>query len=211
VSLLKSEMIETGRDDLAAYQESRPPFVEEEAISRMIRLAEETGCALYVVHTSVGRGPQLAAQARSRGIDVSLETCPHYLLRSAEDLDLDSSAKISPPLRRREQQEGLWRGLFEGSVQSLGSDHVPFRKSGDSIWKEKPGVVSFPWELPLLLHFGVHERGLPLSRLVEVNSYFPARRFGLYPRKGCRGLETPGLARTYDSEGPRRLRGRQGG
>ena len=68
---------------------------------------------------------------------------------------------------------------------SLGSDHVPFfPKEGEDLWTEKPGIVSFPWELPLLLTEGVHNRGLPLSRLVEMNSYTPARRFGLYPRKG---------------------------
>jgi len=61
---------------------------------------------------------------------------------------------------------------------------VPFRKNGGDLWSEKPGVVSFAWELPLMLHFGVHERGLPLSRLVRLNSYNPARRFGLLPRKG---------------------------
>jgi dihydroorotase-like cyclic amidohydrolase len=62
---------------------------------------------------------------------------------------------------------------------------VPFfPKKGEDLWKEKPGIVSFPWELPLLISEGVHKRGLPLSRLVEMNSYTPARRFGLYPHKG---------------------------
>jgi dihydroorotase-like cyclic amidohydrolase len=62
---------------------------------------------------------------------------------------------------------------------------VPFfPKEGKDLWAEKPGIVSFPWELPLLLSHGVHDRGLPLPRLVELNSYGPARRFGLYPRKG---------------------------
>jgi dihydroorotase-like cyclic amidohydrolase len=118
-------------------------------------------------------------------VDVTIETCPHYLTRSCYDPDLDMRAKISPPLRDRDELEGLWRGIFAGTVRSLGSDHVPFfPKEGTDLWKEKPGIVSFPWELPLLLHHGVHERGLPLPRLVELNSYTPARRFGLYPRKG---------------------------
>jgi len=185
VSFLKKEMMATGRQDLAAYTESRPAFVEEEAIARMIRLSELTGCPLYIVHTTVGSGPDMAAEARSRGIDVTIETCPHYLTRTAYDPDLDATAKISPPLRDRGELDGLWRGMLNGNVGTLGTDHVPFIKTGADVWKEKPGVVSFAWELPLMLHFGVHERGMPLSRLVELNSYNPARRFGLYPRKGA--------------------------
>ena len=185
VQLLKTEMMATGRQDLAAYTESRPVFVEEEAIARMIRLAELTGCPLYIVHTTAAKGPQMAAEARARGVDVTIETCPHYLTRTAYDPDLDATAKISPPLRDTEQLEGLWRGVLNGTVGTIGTDHVPFQKNGGDLWKEKPGVVSFPWELALMLHFGVHQRGMSLSRLVELNSYNPARQFGLYPQKGA--------------------------
>jgi dihydroorotase-like cyclic amidohydrolase len=184
-SWLKHELIATGRQDLAAYTESRPAFCEVETIGRMIFLAELTGCPLYVVHTTVGDGPVVAEAARARGVDVTIETCPHYLTRTAYDDDLDMRAKISPPLRDRSELEGLWRGIFRGTVRSLGSDHVPFfPKEGKDLWTEKPGIVSFPWELPLLLSEGVHRRGLPLTRLVEMNSYTPARRFSLFPRKG---------------------------
>jgi dihydroorotase-like cyclic amidohydrolase len=184
-SWLKEELKATGRQDLGAYTESRPAFCEEETIKRMIFLAERTGCPLHIVHTSVGMGPVLAAEARGRGIDVTVETCPHYLTRTCYDADLDMRAKISPPLRDRSELEGLWRGMLGGSVYSLGTDHVPFRpKKGEDLWSEVPGVVSFPWELALMLHFGVLERGLPLYRLVELNAYHPARRFGLWPRKG---------------------------
>jgi dihydroorotase-like cyclic amidohydrolase len=184
-SWLKMELQATGRQDLGAFTESRPAFCEVETIGRMLFLAELTGCPLYVVHTTVGQGPVIAEQARARGVDVTIETCPHYLTRSCYDPDLDMRAKISPPLRDREEIEGLWRGIFAGTVRSLGSDHVPFYpKEGKDLWAEKPGIVSFPWELPLLLHHGVHERGLPLSRLVELSSANPAKRFGLYPRKG---------------------------
>ncbi|MGH3451616.1 MAG: amidohydrolase family protein [Haloechinothrix sp.] len=95
-------------------------------------------------------------------------------------------ARRAPPLRDREEIEGPWRGIFDGTVGSLVSDHVPFfPKEGVDLWREKPGIASFPWELPLLLHEGVHNRGLPLPQLVRLNSYGPARRFGLYPRKGA--------------------------
>lgn len=182
---IKRDIVATGRQDLAAYTESRPVVCEVETIRRMIFLAERTGCALQIVHTSVGEGPELAARARARGVDVTVETCYHYLTRTAYDSDLDMRAKISPPLRDQEQQEWLWRGVFAGKVNSIGSDHVPFLpKQGVDLWSEFPGVVAFPWELPLLVTHGVLNRGLSLQQLTTLNSYAPARRFGLYPSKG---------------------------
>lgn len=182
---LKEELKATGRQDLGAYTESRPAFCEVETVQRMIFLSELTDCPLYIVHTTSGTSPPIAEAARARGVDVTVETCPHYLTRSCYDEDLDMRAKISPPLRDRTEIEGLWDGIFAGHVRSLGSDHVPFfPKDGRDLWAEKPGIVSFPWELALLLSEGVHKRGLPLTRLVEMNSYTPARRFGLYPQKG---------------------------
>jgi allantoinase len=190
-SWLKKDMLTTGRQDLAAYTESRPAFCEVETIKRMIFLAERTRCPLHLVHTSVGAGPDLAAEARANGLDVTVETCPHYLTRTAYDSDLNMRAKISPPLRDEEQKEWLWRGILSGKLDSLGSDHVPFLpKKGEDLWTEFPGVVSFPWELPLMITHGYHRRGLSLSRLSAINSFGPARRFGLASRKGSLG---PGL------------------
>jgi len=184
-SWVKRDMMESGRQDLAAYSESRPVFCEVETIKRMIFLAERTGCALQLVHTSVGEGPDLAIEAQGRGIDVTVETCPHYLTRTAYDKDLDMKAKISPPLRDEEQKEWLWRGILKNKVNSIGSDHVPFYpKKGEDLWTEFPGIVSFPWELPLLITHGVIKRGLSLQQLVRLNAYGPAKRFGFYPRKG---------------------------
>jgi dihydroorotase (multifunctional complex type) len=182
---IKREIVATGRQDLGAYTESRPVVCEVETIRRMIFLAERTRCPLQIVHTSVGEGPELAARARARGVDVTVETCYHYLTRTAYDADLDMRAKISPPLRDQEQKEWLWRGVLAGKVNSIGSDHVPFLpKKGVDLWTEFPGVVAFPWELPLLVTHGVMHRGLTLQQLTRLNSYAPACRFGLYPGKG---------------------------
>jgi dihydroorotase-like cyclic amidohydrolase len=182
---IKREIVASGRQDLGAYTESRPVVCEVETIRRMIFLAERTRCPLQIVHTSVGEGADLAAEARARGADITVETCYHYLTRTAYDTDLDMRAKISPPLRDAEQKEWLWRGLLAGKVNSIGSDHVPFLpKKGVDLWTEFPGVVAFPWELPLLVTHGVLGRGLTLQQLTTLNSYAPSCRFGLYPRKG---------------------------
>ena len=204
---IKRSIQATGRQDLGAYTESRPAFCEEETIARMIFLAELTGCPLYVVHTSVAAGPKLAARARARGVDVTIETCPHYLVRTAYDRDLDMRAKISPPLRDSEQQEGLWEGILAGQVGSIGSDHVPFfPKRGEDLWEEKPGIVSFPWELALLMEHGVHRRGLSLSDLVRMNSLragAPLRPLPAQGRHGPRRRRRPGAGRPRpDGHGP---------
>ena len=203
---IKEELVATGRQDLGAYAESRPAFCEEETIKRMIFLAEKTACPLHVVHTSVAAGPVLAAEARGRGIDVTIETCPHYLTRTAYDEDLDMRAKISPPLRDREQLEGLWDAMLKGTVWSIGSDHVPFfPKKGEDLWDELPGIVTFPWETALLLHHGVHERGLPLTELARMNSFAPAKRFGLYPNKGSLEIGTDADLVIVDLDEERRV------
>lgn len=203
----KQEIVATGRQDLGAYAESRPVVCEVETIRRMIFLAERTRCPLQVVHTSVGEGPDLAAEARSRGVDVTVETCYHYLTRTAYDPDLDMRAKISPPLRDEEQKEWLWRGVLAGKVNSIGSDHVPFLpKKGVDLWTEFPGVVSFPWEIPLLVTHGVLRRGLTLQQLTTLNSYRPARRFGLYPRKGSLEVGTDADLVLVDLDAERTVR-----
>lgn len=182
---IRKEIEATGRQDLAAYTESRPAFCEEETIKRMIFLAERTACTLQVVHTSVAAGPVLGAQARAKGLDVTIETCPHYLIRTCYDEDLDMRAKISPPLRDKTEKEGLWKAMLNDEIGNIGSDHVPFfPKKGVDVWTEKPGVVSFPWELPLLITEGVINRGMTMQQLVNVNSFGPAKRFGIYPSKG---------------------------
>jgi dihydroorotase-like cyclic amidohydrolase len=182
---LKADLIAHGRIDLGAFTESRPAFSELETINRMIFLAEQTGCPLYIVHTTIGSGVRAIADARARGVDVSVETCPHYLTRSAYDEDLDISAKILPPLRDRDEIERLWAELLQGRVSTLGSDHVPYpAKHADNVWDEKPGIVNFEWELPLLVTEGVVKRGLSFPELVRLNSAEPARRFGMYPQKG---------------------------
>lgn len=189
VSALTRRVKASGRRDGAAYSEARPAFCEELDIARAIWLAELTGCPLYVVHTSVGRGVDLAAEARLRGVQVVLETCPHYLALTYDDRRLASLgpgySKVSPPLRRAADQERLWWGLRNGLVQTVGSDHVPLLKRGTDVWGERPGFAGLATVLPVLLSEGVHRGRISLEKVAEVCSYNPARLFGLYPQKGA--------------------------
>ena len=168
------------------FLESRPVAAETEAIGRALELARETGASLHIVHVSTGRGVLLAAEARARGVDVSIETCPHYLWFTEADVErLGTIAKCAPPLRAAEHHEGLWNALIAGHVDIVGSDHSPTEpsmKAGDfvSAWGGIAGVQS---TLPVLVDRGYHDRRLPLERIADLVAVHPGRRFRI-ARKG---------------------------
>jgi len=180
--------VSAGRVSARDYLASRPIVAELEAIARAILFARETGCRLHVVHVSTGRGVALVAEARARGVDVSCETCPHYLVLTEDDLErLGAVAKCAPPLRSSEEREALWRGLFDGSVPMVASDHSPapaaMKTGGDffAIWGGVSGCQSL---LRLLLTDGYDRRALPLETIAAVTADYAADRFGLAPTKG---------------------------
>jgi allantoinase len=169
------------------YLDSRPAIAEIEAIARALLLAEETGCALHVVHVSTGRGAALVATARARGVDASCETCPHYLVLTADDAEvLGAVAKCAPPLRSANEQAALWRALWDGTVQIVASDHspAPFAlKDGADAFAAWGGISGCQSLLGLVLDEGHHQRGLGLERIAALTGDAPARRLRL-PRKG---------------------------
>jgi len=175
-----------------AFLDSRPVLAELEAIQRALLLARETGASLHIVHVSCGRAVALAAEARAEGTDVSIETCPHYLFFTEEDVErLGPIAKCAPPLRTTGDRDALWDELTRGRVHIVASDHSPAppaMKSGDFIaaWGGIAGVQS---TLPVLLEVGHHQRALPLERISALLAAEPARRFRI---RGKGSLE-PGM------------------
>ena len=178
-------LVETpsGRD-ARAYLASRPIAAELEAIERALRFAEETGAKLHIVHVSSGRGVALAAEARARGVDVSIETCPHYLFFTDEDVErLGVVAKCAPPLRSADERQALRAALLSGAVDIVASDHSPAEpamKQGDFVtaWGGIAGVQS---TLAVLLQSGGGDRSrrLSLEHIVDLVAATPARRFGI--------------------------------
>jgi allantoinase len=168
------------------FLESRPVVAETEAIARALELARETGASLHIVHVSTGRGVSLAAHARATGVDVSVETCPHYLWFTEADVErLGAIAKCAPPLRAAEHHQALWDALLAGHVDIVASDHSPTEpsmKAGDFVnaWGGIAGVQS---TLPVLLERGCHLRRLTLEAIAELTAATPARRFRI-ARKG---------------------------
>ena len=170
---------------------SRPVIAELEAIQRALLFAGETGAALHIVHISTGRGVAAVAEARAKGVNVSAETCAHYLWFTEGDVErLGAIAKCAPPLRPANDRQELWDELVAGHVDIVASDHSPTepaRKAGDfaSAWGGIAGVQS---TLAVLLDQGYHHRGLTLERIAELVSVVPARRF----RIAGKGTIVPG-------------------
>jgi allantoinase len=173
----------SGRKSVPDYLASRPAVAEIEAIGRAIALAQDTGCALHVVHVSTGRGAALVTEARARGVDVTCETCPHYLVLTDEDAErLGAIAKCAPPLRPHDEVEALWRALARGELPIVATDHSPAPaecKRGEDAFEWWGGISGAQTLLALLLTDGHHGRGLPLELIASVTSANPARRFRL--------------------------------
>ena len=186
---LARRAIAEGRTGIRDYLASRPVVAELEAIERAILFASETGCALHIVHVSSGRGIRLVTAARERGINVSCETCPHYLVLTEEDVEeLGAVAKCAPPLRSTTEQEALWQEVFAGNVPMVASDHSPApasMKTDANFFKVWGGISGCQSLLQLLLTDGYKERGLPLTTIAAITTENVARRFGFSPHKGC--------------------------
>lgn len=180
---LAGRAVRTLRTTARDYLDSRPVVAELEAIGRAIFLAEETGCSLHIVHLSTGRGVALVAAARERSVDVTCETCPHYLLLTEEAVEeMGALAKCAPPLRPREDLESLWHEVFDGNVDFVASDHSPCppdMKAGDDFFRAWGGIAGCQSLLSSMLDEGHHERGLPLERVAALTSTNVADRFGL--------------------------------
>ena len=165
--------------DMRAWLDSRPIEAELSAIRIAIDLAGETGCDLHIVHVTCPEGIDLVTAAKKRGVRVTVETCPHYLLLDDETaIATGPAAKCAPPIRSRETVEALWQKLLAGEIDTIGSDHSPAPpdlKQGSDIFAMWGGIAGIQHALPLLL-----SRNQDYSAQLSSNV---ARRFRL-PQKG---------------------------
>ena len=152
---------------------------EYKQIERDLRLAEETGCAYHVCHISTKESVELIRQAKARGVDVTCETAPHYLVLCDEDMQEDGRFKMNPPLRSREDKKALIEGIKDGTIDMIATDHAPHsaEEKGRGLEKSLMGVVGLETAFPVLYTELVTKNIITLDRLVELMSFKPKERF----------------------------------
>ncbi len=150
-------------------------------VERDIALAEKTGCRYHVCHVSTRESVELVRRAKARGLGVSCETAPHYLLLCDEDLREEGRFKMNPPLRSRADREALVEGIVDGTIEVVATDHAP-HTAGEKLRglaRSAMGIVGLECAFPLLYKYLVLPGTIPLERLVELMSVNPRRIFGL--------------------------------
>ncbi|MBI2863846.1 MAG: amidohydrolase family protein [Chloroflexi bacterium] len=179
----KEKLIKQGTDDYH-WHDARPNYCEAEAMLRSIYFAKVTGCPLYILHMTIREGVDIVRKAKGKGVNVVVETCPQYLVLTRFDVDR-VLGKVNPPLRGKEDNEALWRGIQEGVIEFLGSDDCPCaKKHKTDFWTANVGIAGVETLLPVMLSEGVNKGRISLEQLVKIASYNPARYFGIAPRKG---------------------------
>jgi allantoinase len=187
---LTAELKRANRMDPIAHNESKPNAVEEKAIRDAIDIARAARSKLHISHMSTSEGVRLIASAKREKVNVTAETCPHYLsLTRADVLKLGPYLKMSPPLKTEADVLALWRGLANGTVDMITSEHAPGEADEkeigwENIWDAWGGIPSIETMLPVVLSEGVNKDRITIEKAAKVLSENPAKRFGLYPRKG---------------------------
>ena len=175
--------------DYQSFLDSRPRVAENEAVELMIRLSHEFDTKVHIVHLSSAEAIPLLREAQAAGVKITAETCPHYLHFAAEEVPAGATEfKCCPPIRERDNQEELWHGLKEGTIDFIVSDHSPcpgemkLRESGDFM-KAWGGIASLQLRLPVVWT-EARRRGFTLHHLTRWLCVNPAEQVSFETRKG---------------------------
>ncbi|MGH2618027.1 MAG: dihydroorotase, partial [Thermomicrobiales bacterium] len=185
-----NRMQAASRTDPLAHAESRPPLVETVAVNTALLLAKETGCRVHVCHAASAGALALIREAKSRGVHVTVETCPQYLMLNTDDLErLAGFARCAPALREQAEVDAIWGYVLDGTIDLISSDHCPYTPESkhagrENIFQAPLGLAGVQTLLPAFFSEAVVKRGLPPERFVALIATNPARIFGLFPRKG---------------------------
>jgi dihydropyrimidinase len=186
IPVLRDPLRAAGRDDLKAWNEQSPDFLEAENVHRVCYFAARTQTAVNIVHLSSREALDEVRRHRLRRDrpPIYVESCPHYLFLNDES-PAGPYAKVNPPVRGQADVEAMWEGVLDGAITTLGSDHVPRKRAtkDKDIWSASNGFPGTGLILPLMLHEGYHRRGVPLSKIVDIVSANAARIYNM-PGKG---------------------------
>ncbi len=190
---LRNQYFEEGKTKPEFHALSRPAETEAQAVKKVIEFAGKTGCKIYIVHVSSGKSLQYINDAQQKGLPVFAETCPQYLLLDDEKLkggfEHTSKFVFSPPLRKKEDNEQLWKALSDKVLLTTGTDHCPFtfeqKLLGKNDFRKIPnGAGGVEHRLSLLYTYGVLQGKISLNEFVKISSTNSSKIFGLYPKKG---------------------------
>ena len=194
IEYLGSQLVREGKVAPRFHPIARPPLAEVDAVNRAIGLSAAAKAPVYFVHLSTSGAAEAVARAQLSGLPVSGETCTHYLTLDSSLYDLPdfegAKAVMSPPLRRREDGDALWRAVANGVLSIVSSDHCPFNFKGqkeigrDDFRQIPSGAPGIESRMILLYGVGVQEKRLTLTDFVRVTATNPAVHFGMHPRKG---------------------------
>lgn len=195
IQLLRESFVKNGYKSPKYHPLSRPAEAEGEAVNRMINLAAiADGAPLYIVHLSSKIGLSYIKMAHERGENVYAETCPQYLVLDDNKYEEENNEGLkyimSPPLRKMEDIEALWKGINDGHIKTIATDHCPFsfnkdkQLGKDDFTKCPNGAPGIEERIPLIFSEGVMKNRININKFVEVCSTNPAKIFGVYPKKG---------------------------
>jgi dihydropyrimidinase/dihydroorotase len=192
VRVLEQRLKAKGRNDMAAWSERSPGYLESYHIKTVSHFSEVLGTNIYAVHVNTKEGMAEVIEQRHRGVPIVAECTPQHLTLTVDDeRTLGNALVLHPPIRSADDQASLWAGIENDEVQVIGTDDVPGTRAETGkplgeheCWKGKSGMVGVETMLPLMISEGHHKRGLPLTRIVALCSFDAARTFGLHPRKG---------------------------
>lgn len=183
---------DAGRIDAMAHLAARPAVAEIEAINRVLTLAEWTGARVHIAHHSAADSLYLLREFKRRGVDVTAETCPQYLLLNTDHMrKLGGVMRVNPPIREPRHNQPLWDALMDGTLDMIATDHAPHtpeEKTRESIWDCDCGFPGVETQMPLMLT-EVNRGRASLMDYVRWSSVAPARAWGLY---GTKGVIAPG-------------------
>lgn len=178
---------DAGRQDALAHLAARPSVCEIEAVGRVLTLAEWTGARVHIAHHSGADSLFVLREAKRRGVDVTVETCPQYLLLNTSDmLRLGGILRLNPPIREERHNQPLWDALMDGTIDMIATDHAPHtpeEKTRESIWACDCGFPGVETQMPIMLT-EVNRQRASLMDYVRWSSAAPAKAWGLYGTKG---------------------------
>ena len=183
----EARMTAAGRRDPLAHLAARPAVVAVEAVARAAILAEWTGARIHILHISSADELRPLAEAKARGVDITGETCPHYLMLSSGDYArFGGIIRVNPPVREAYHQAPLWGALADGTIDVIATDHAPHapeEKTRNDIWSVDCGFPGVETQMPLMLT-EVAKGRYSICDYVRWSAANPAKIWGLYPKKG---------------------------